>query len=150
MRLLFVGAWHDDEVPDDEDYAWCRASSQIVWLGRRTDEETAALLRVADVGIVPFRVEPFNDAGLPYRILKYAKLGRRSVCPNLAGVKTWANAVDVAGDADAFAAALDRYVGARERPDAELRSWALAQTPWAVNRPLWERLRERGVDTGGR
>lgn len=150
LRLLLVGAWHDDEVPGDEDYAWCRASSQIVWLGRRSDEETSTLLRVCDVGIVPFRVEPFNDAGLPYRILKYAKLGRRSVCPDLAGVRTWAHAVDVAADADAFASALDRYAGARERPDPELRAWALSQTPWAVNRPLWDRLREAGVDTGGR
>jgi len=150
LRLLFVGAWHDDEIPGDADYAWARASPQITWLGRRSDEEAATLLRAVDVGIVPFRVEPFNDAGLPYRILKYAKLGRRTVCPDLAGVRTWPEAVDVAADVDAFAAALSRYAGARSEPDLELRAWALAQTPWKVNRPLWERLRERGVDTGGR
>ena len=48
---------------------------------RRTDEEAARLILCADVGIVPFKVEPFNDAGLPYRILKYARLGRRTVAP---------------------------------------------------------------------
>ena len=48
--------------------------------------------------------------------------------PDLAGVRTWERAVMVAADADAFAAALRSQAGARTRPDAELRAWALAQT----------------------
>ncbi len=150
LRLLLVGAWHDDELPGDDDYAWTRTSSQIVWLGRRSDDEAALLLRAADVGFLPFRVEPFNDAGLPYRILKAAKLGRRTVTPDLAGVRTWDDAVVVAPDVDAFAEALDGFAGARARPDLELRAWALEQTARRIDRPLWDRLRERGVDTGGR
>jgi len=150
LRVLLVGAWHDDECAADEDYAWCRASPQLLWLGRRSDEEAATLLRAADVGIIPFKVEPFNDAGLPYRILKYAKLGRRTIAPDLAGVRTWGHAVTTCADADAWAIVLRDAAGARERPDTELRAWALRQTPWSVNRPLWERLRAAGVDTGGR
>ena len=92
--LLLVGAWHDDECKDDADYAWCRAHPGFVWLGARSDEEAARLILCADVGIVPFKVEPFNDAGLPYRILKYARLGRRTVTPELAGVRTWAQRRD--------------------------------------------------------
>lgn len=150
LRVLLVGAWHDRECASDPDYAWCRASPQLVWLGRRSDEEAATLLRAADVGILPFKVEPFNDAGLPYRILKYAKLGRRTIAPDLAGARTWGHAVTCCADADAWAAALHEAAGARLRPDGELRAWALQQTPWAVNRPLWERLRQVGIDTGGR
>ena len=70
----------------DADYEACRAAPNLVWLGARADEEAARLILCADVGIVPFKVEPFNDAGLPYRILKYARLGRRTVAPPLAGV----------------------------------------------------------------
>jgi hypothetical protein len=150
LVVLLVGAAHDNECTGDEDFAWCRTSSQLLWLGRRSDDEAATLLRAADVGIIPFRTEPFNDAGLPYRILKYAKLGRRTIAPDLAGVRTWGHAVTCCGDADAWAAALRAAAGAREEPDAELRAWALQQTPWSVNRPLWERLRAVGVDTGGR
>jgi len=150
LRLVLVGAWHDDELPGDEDYAWARAADQVVWLGRRSDEEAALLLRACDVGFLPFRVEPFNDAGLPYRILKAARLGRRTVTPDLAGVRTWDDAVVVAPDADAFGAALDGFAGARHAPDLELRAWALQQTARRIDRPLWDRLRERGVDTGGR
>jgi glycosyltransferase involved in cell wall biosynthesis len=145
LTLLLVGAWHDDESSDDADYAWCRAHSGFVWLGARSDEEAARLILCADVGIVPFKVEPFNDAGLPYRILKYARLGRRTVTPDLAGVKTWANAVTTAPDADAFASALREQAGTRVRPDLELRAWALAQTAETQNAPLHRRLRELGI-----
>ena len=39
------------------------------------------------------------------------------------------------------------HAGARARPDPELRAWALEQTARRQNAPLWERLRELGVDT---
>ncbi|MEY2442077.1 MAG: hypothetical protein QOJ46_1503, partial [bacterium] len=109
------------------------------------DDEAARLILCADVGILPFRVEPFNDAALPYRILKYARLGRRTISPELAGVHTWDRAVTTAADPEAFVAALRARAGVRTRPDAELRAWALEQTAERVNAPLWERLRELGV-----
>jgi hypothetical protein len=145
LVLLLVGAWHDDECADDADYVWCRAAANLVWLGRRSDDEAARLILCADVGILPFRVEPFNDAALPYRILKYARLGRRTISPELAGVHTWDRAVTTAADPDAFVAALREQAGARLRPDAELRAWAFEQTAEHVNAPLWDRLRALGL-----
>ena len=101
----------------DEDYAACRAAPNVVWLGEQPDEQAARLILCADVGIVPFKVEPFNDAGLPYRILKYARLGRRTVAPPLAGVATWSEAVTTAADPDAWVAALRAAAGTRSDPD---------------------------------
>ena len=128
----------------------CRGLPQLVWLGERSDAEASRLIACADVGIVPFRAEPFNDAGLPYRILKYARLGRRTVSPPLAGTRTWARAVDEADGAHAFAAALRAQAGRRAAPDLELRAWALAQTAATQDAPLWARLEELGIATGGR
>ncbi len=135
----------DDECGDDEDFRWCRSHPGFVWLGARSDADAAALLLCADAGIVPFAQTPFNDAGLPFRILKAARLGRKTVTPDLAGVKTWPEAVVTAQTAGEFAAALEAQAGRRTTPDPAVRDWALAQTARAQNAPLWERLRELGV-----
>jgi hypothetical protein len=145
LVLLLAGAVHQDECSDDPDFAACRALPSIVWLGPVPDEAAARLMLCADVGIVPFKREPFNDAALPYRIIKYARLGRRTVSPPLAGVRTWANAVLVAAGPQAFASALRSQAGVRMRPDAELRAWAMAQTARTQNAPLWERLEALGL-----
>lgn len=148
LTVLLVGEVHEDECAQDAGYRACREAPGLVWLGRRSDEDAARLILCADAGIVPFLVEPFNDAGLPYRILKYARLGRRSVTPELAGVLTWARAVIRAPDADGWIAALRSQAGARTRPDLELRAWALAQTARVQNRPLWERMEALGIASG--
>lgn len=146
LVLLLVGAVHEDEARDDADFHACRQAANIVWLGPQPDAAAARLILCADVGIVPFKVEPFNDAALPYRILKYARQGRRTVSPALAGVRTWAEVVTTADGPEAFADALLAHAGARGRPDDDVRAWALAQTARAQDAPLWERLREVGVD----
>ena len=145
LTLLLIGTWHDDEVGSDADYRWCREHPGFVWLGRRSDEEAARLIGCADVGIVPFKVEPFNDAGLPYRILKHARLGRKTITPELSGVLTWERAVVRCATADEWVTALRGFAGARAAPDLELREWALAQTARAQNGPLWERMRGLGI-----
>ena len=148
LVLLLVGEWHEDESGGDPDFQACRRAPNLVWLGRRDDEEAARLILCADVGIVPFERSAFNDAGLPYRILKYARLGRRTVAPPLAGTATWAEAVTTAGTPEEWVAALRAHAGARTQPDAGLREWALAQTARAQNQPLWERMEALGIASG--
>jgi hypothetical protein len=63
----------------------------------------------------------------------------------LSGVTSWAPAVTRSGSAEEFAAALLDQAGARTRPDAALREWALAQTARQQNAPLWQRLEQLGV-----
>ena len=145
LVLLLVGDWHEDEVGSDPDFQACRAHPSLVWLGRHSDEEAARLILTADVGIVPFEQSAFNDAALPYRILKYAKLGRRTVMRDLPGAHTWEHAVTFADTPEAFADALVAERGTRAQPHGELRAWALEQTAEKVNAPLWERLRQLGV-----
>jgi Glycosyl transferases group 1 len=140
LQLLLIGAWHEDEVGADADYRWLRACPQVVWLGALADDDAAAVIAQADVGLVPFLVDPFNDCGLPTRILKYARLGRPTLAPHLAGCRTWERATTFAGTADELASAVRQRAGARRRPDLALRDWALAQTAAAMNAPLHARL----------
>jgi hypothetical protein len=148
LVLLLIGEWHDEESGHLEDYQACRGAPNLVWLGRRSDEEAARLILCADVGIVPFERSEFNDTALPYRILKYARLGRRTVAPDLRGVRTWERAVTIATGPQEWIAALRAAAGTRARPDPELREWALSQTAHDVNRPLWERLEALGIESG--
>jgi hypothetical protein len=148
LQVLFVGEVHPDEVPGNEDFAWCLAHAPFVFLGSLPDEAAAQVLRLSDVAILPFVTDDFNDAGLPYRILKAARLGRRTVTPDLAGVRTWDRAVDVAANVDAYAAAVAAQAGRRSSPDADLRAWALEQTAEHQNAPLRERLMRLGLDAG--
>src|SRR3954454_18759229 len=148
LVLLLIGEWHDDESGGDADFQACRRAANLVWLGRRSDEEAARLILLADVGIVPFERSEFNDTALPYRILKYARLGRRTVAPDLAGVRTWDRAVTIAHSVDEWVEALRGQAGVRTRPDQALRDWAFAQTAHAQNKPLFERLEALGVESG--
>ncbi|MBJ7470738.1 MAG: hypothetical protein JHD16_05525 [Solirubrobacteraceae bacterium] len=141
LRLLLIGSWYDDEVGSDADYQWLRRAPQVAWLGRLSDADAAAVIAQADVGLIPFTVDPFNDCGLPNRILKYARLGRRTISPTLKGSKTWEHAMTWADGASALAAALRDSAGRRATPDLELRAWALEQTAAKMNAPLLERLR---------
>lgn len=148
LQVLFVGEVHPDEVPGNEDFAWCRDHAPFVFLGSLPDSAAAQVLRLTDVAILGFTKDDFNDAGLPYRIIKAARLGRRTVIPDLAGARTWDRAVIVAADVDAFAAAVAAEAGRRTHPDDHLRAWALAQTAEHQNAPLRERLERLGLAAG--
>jgi hypothetical protein len=146
LVLLLIGEAHEDESGSDPDFQACRAAPNLVWLGRRADEEAARLMLLADAGIVPFERSAFNDTSLPQRILKAARLGRRTVCPPLAGPRTWERAVLFADTPEEWVQALRSQAGVRTSPDTRLREWALAQTARATNQPLWERMAELGID----
>jgi len=146
LVLLLIGEVHLDECRDDRDFAACRELPNLVWLGRLDDEAAARTILCADVGIVPFRAgDPFNDAGLPQRIVKYARLGRHTISPPLAGVATWERAVTRCAGVDEWIAALRASAGARLSPDLELRAWALEQTAARQDAPIWRRLLAAGV-----
>src|SRR3954466_14110362 len=99
LVLLLIGEAHPEESGSDPDFQACRRAPNLIWLGRRDDEEAARLISLADVGIVPFERSEFNETALPYRILKYARLGRRTIAPPLAGGRTPADAGTTAATA---------------------------------------------------
>ena len=145
LTLLLIGDRHDEECEADADFAAVRDEPRAVWLGRLSDDAAARIVLCADVGIVPFAVEPFNDAGLPQRIMKYARLGRQTITPDLKGVRTWDRAIVVASTPEEWIAALREFRDRRVSPDLGLRDWALEQTAFRVNTPLWDRLEALGV-----
>lgn len=145
LTVLLIGQVDEKRCAGDPDYRACRAVPGFVWLGRRPDEEAARLMLCADVGLAPFRRDPFNEAGLPNRILKAARLGRRTVAWDFPALEVWSRAVVRCRDVDGWVQALRSQRGARAAADVELRGWALEQTAERQNAPLWKRLERLGV-----
>jgi len=145
LVLLLVGRLAEDECAADPDFQACRALPNLVWLGRRSNDEAARLILCADVGLLPMPMDPFNDAGLPNRILKAARLGRHTIAPPFSGIEVWREALITADGPDEWVAAVRGEAGNRTQPDLALRDWALAQTGEHQNRELWRRLRGLGV-----
>jgi hypothetical protein len=146
LTMLFVGDLDEAEVRADPDFQACRALPQYVWLGRRSNAEASRLILAADVGVLPMLPDDFNDAGLPNRILKAARLGRRTIAPDFGGIAVWERAIVRCPTAADWIVALRAARGARCAPDAELREWALGQTGERQNAPLWRRLAALGVE----
>ena len=148
LTLLLIGEMHPDETPDDEAMKRVQKAPGAVVLGSLTDEAAARVISAADVCLLPFRVDEFNDAGLPQRILKSAKLGRRTLVPPLAGPLTQAQAVTVCNNLEEWTSAL-RNAAPKGRHDAEpqLRDWALSQNEQLLLEPIRARLRALGVES---
>jgi hypothetical protein len=146
LVVLLAGETAEDECRGDEDYAWCRESPNLVWLGPVPEAVAARLVACADVGLAPLRADSSSDSAAPKSILQCARLGRRTVTPEVAGVRMWARAAVAANGPEAIAEALLRFAGARARPDEELREWALEQTARVQDDPLWQRLADAGID----
>lgn len=147
LVLILIGEVHPEETPGDPDLAALLEAPGVVMTGRLGDEAAARVLMLADACILPFRREPFNDAGLPQRILKAARLGRRTLVPPLAGARTQAEAIEVCDGTDEWVAALRAARTAGRSSDPGLRSWALDQDSSRLLAPIRERLRKAGVET---
>ena len=148
LTLLLIGELHPDETPDDEAMKRVQNAPGAVVLGSLADEAAARVISAADVCLLPFRVDEFNDAGLPQRILKAAKLGRRTLVPPLAGPLTQEQAVTVCSNLDEWISALrDAAPSGRHAAEPDLREWALGQNEQVLLEPIRARLRTLGVES---
>ena len=147
LTLLLIGEIHADETPGNPDLAAVLAAPGAVTLGSLSDEAAARVITAADVCLLPFRKDEFNDAGLPQRILKAARLGRRTLVADLQGPRTQDWAVTVCHNLDEWTSALRAAApNGRHTADPELRTKALAQNEAVLLAPIRERLRSIGVD----
>jgi glycosyltransferase involved in cell wall biosynthesis len=146
LTLLLIGDIHPDETPGDADLARAIAAPGSVVLGSLDDEAAARVISLADVGILPFKLDEFNDGGLPQRVLKAARVGRATLVPPLKGPLTQERAVKVCETLDDWTAALRSFATGSHKGDGELRQWALGQNEEALLAPIQERLRALGVE----
>ncbi|MEI7559929.1 MAG: hypothetical protein WCJ63_04985 [Actinomycetes bacterium] len=147
LTLLMIGAVHPDETPDDQDMHAVLKAPNAVQLGSLPDEAAARVISLADVCLLPFRQDEFNDTGLPQRILKAARVGRRTLVPPLKGPLTQGEAVTVCSTPEEWRSALTAAKHADRSGEAGLREWALSNNEALLLGPIRQRMQALGVRT---
>ncbi|MGK2939380.1 MAG: glycosyltransferase [Solirubrobacteraceae bacterium] len=111
------------------DVAALDAEPNVHLLGARRYDELPAVLRGADVTLIPYRASELTASIFPMKVYEYLAAGRPVVAtplPALEGV----DEISVAGAADAFVAAVEREL-AEDTPERRLaRSAAAAANSW--------------------
>lgn len=146
LTLVLIGHVHREEAVDPQAMTEVLEAPNCVDLGRLGDDAAARVIGMSDACLLPFIVEPFNDAGLPQRILKAARLGRKTLTPPLSGSLTQAQAITVCESEEAWLGNL-RALGERASHggDDDLRRWALDQDSERLLAPVRDRLASLGV-----
>lgn len=104
----------------------------VEWMGQQPASVLPALLEEAAVGLTPYVDNAFNRASFPLKTLEYLAAGVPCVSTRTPSV-TWLDTdlVDVADDADAFAAATVRWVAhPASGPEREQRRALAARHTW--------------------
>lgn len=111
------------------DVAALDAEPNVHLLGARRYEELPAVLRGADVTLIPYRASELTASIFPMKVYEYLAAGRPVVAtplPALEGV----DAISVADGADAFVSAVEREL-AQDTPEGRVaRSAAAAANSW--------------------
>jgi glycosyltransferase involved in cell wall biosynthesis len=61
----------------------------VTFMRGRLAEDLPAILRTADVGIVPYRDDPFTDGLLPTKLMEYAAIGLPAVAARTTAIETY-------------------------------------------------------------
>ena len=105
------------------------AEPNVRWLGPRRYEELPRVLRGADAGIVPYRLDRLTASVFPLKVYEYLAAGLPVVAtplPALHGVED----VDTARDAPAMARCLDRLLAEDDPERRRARSRHAQQHTW--------------------
>ncbi len=124
--------WHFVMVGDATfDLSAYRQLPNIHFLGRKPYEVLPAYCKAFDVGLIPFKMNDLTLAVNPIKLREYLAAGLPVVSTPLPEVALYDRWVEVAGDADAFRAAIERILAqSNDGQLADERSQAMAHETW--------------------
>jgi glycosyltransferase involved in cell wall biosynthesis len=108
-----------------------KRAPNVHFLGDVNYERLPAFVAAFDVAIVPHRVGELENDGDPTKLYEYLALGLPVVTTPIAGVETFRDWIAIADGADAFEAAIDRFLRFADSGDETARAARRA----AVDRP---------------
>jgi uncharacterized SAM-binding protein YcdF (DUF218 family)/glycosyltransferase involved in cell wall biosynthesis len=144
--------------PEQSDVSTLRAAPNIVLLGLKPHGELPRYVKAFDVGLVPYRRTDYTANVYPTKLNEYLVMGIPVVATDLLEIRRFnaehGDVVTIAGDADAFAAAIRQSIEpssaavvARRIEVAESNSWQsrIAQMKTLIDEAL---DRRQAINTG--
>lgn len=96
--------------PAQTDVSVLQACGNVRLLGQRSHDDLPGYVKAFDVGIVPYRLTPYTANVYPTKLNEYLVMGLPVVATDLPEIRRFnrehGGIVSIAGDADAFAAAI--------------------------------------------
>ena len=127
VTFAFVG-------PEQCDLSRLRACPNIVLLGGKPHSSLPAYIREFDIGIVPYRLSDYTSNVYPTKLNEYLSMGIPVVATDLLEIRRFTvdhgDVVEIAANAEAFAAAIERTLKSPQADHAERRIAVAKTNSW--------------------
>ena len=118
--------------PAQTDVSALERCANVTLFGQRAHPDLPRYVKEFDVGIVPYLLTDYTANVYPTKLNEYLSMGIPVVATDLPEIRRFnrnpGNVVEVAGDADAFAAAIRRSLNGVSTPDVVARRIDVAQS----------------------
>jgi uncharacterized SAM-binding protein YcdF (DUF218 family) len=136
--------------PAQTDVSALQRCANIRLFGQRPHEDVARYVKGFDVGIVPYRLTEYTANVYPTKLNEYLAMGLPVVATDLPEIRRFnadhGDVVKVAGDADAFSAAIRGALNDSSGPDVQRRIAVAQGNSWQRRIAAMNRLIDEGIE----
>ena len=136
--------------PAQTDVSALQRCANVQLLGQRPHEDVARYVKGFDVGIVPYRLTEYTANVYPTKLNEYLVMGLPVVATDLPEIRRFnaehGGVVAVAGDADAFSAAIRRTLNDSSGPEVQRRIAVAQENSWQRRIAAMNRLIDEGLE----
>jgi uncharacterized SAM-binding protein YcdF (DUF218 family)/glycosyltransferase involved in cell wall biosynthesis len=121
--------------PAYEDVSQLAARPNVHLFGQRPHSDVPKYIKGFDVGLVPYRVSEYTASVYPVKLNEYLAMGIPVVATDIAEIRRFneeqGNVITIAPDAEDFASAIERALGAPVDGDVDRRIDVARRNSWA-------------------
>ncbi|GGL58672.1 teichuronic acid biosynthesis protein TuaH [Sporolactobacillus putidus] len=127
--FLFVGP---DGTGRNREFQQLLMKKNVLWTGSVSPEDISQYMNLVDVGIMPYKLSPYNEAVFPLKLFEFLAAGKPAVGVHLPSTKKYAEEGVYAyldnSDPGSFIRACEQMAGSKNQEAAINRRLALAKS----------------------
>ncbi|RYL89271.1 glycosyltransferase [Sporolactobacillus sp. THM19-2] len=127
--FLFVGP---DGTGEDPAFRELLQEKNVIWTGSVSPAEVPKYMKLVDVGIMPYKLSPYNAAVFPLKLFEFLAAGKPAVGINLPSTAAYAADSVYAeidrSDTDTFIHVCEEMLRGKDDPDLKARRTRLAKS----------------------